>query len=306
MASRRLRTAVSTQDEGRGVERRARPLDEGRAREERPERRQQRPQRQRQERQRRPDPGPRRGRSTSSASRRPAPRVVTKAHGYQSPSCTPPPSARTSVATAGSARNASRATSGPRSKRGPRAGGRSLGISVAVDIARQPPSARAAAPGRRRIVAVRPVAVRLGAQARDVLAVVRAGEALGVADHVLERDARSGRSQRVSRSEAASWRRCRGSRRRCSRRARSRSPSSSARPCAGRSSRAGRAGRSCRRCRSTKCAQVAGQLVQLGVGRVGRERVPGRREALVDRVVLDDHPRVDAAAGGPGRSGGAA
>ncbi len=36
----------------------------------------------------------------------------------------------------------------------------------------------------------------------------------------------------------------------------------------------------------------AGPLVQLGVGRVGCERVPGGREALVRGVVLDDHARV--------------
>ena len=43
----------------------------------------------------------------------------------------------------------------------------------------------------------------------------------------------------------------------------------------------------------TKCAQVAGRLVQLAVGRVGRERVERRAERRVLGHVLDDHLRRD-------------
>ena len=99
-------------------------------------------------------------------------------------------------------------------------------------------------------VAVRPVAVGLAAPRRVQLVVVRARQALAVADHVAELDAVPAASATPSaRAKQPSAVGSRGSRRRSSRRARSRSPSSSARPCGGTSSSAGRAGRSSRPCR---------------------------------------------------------
>ena len=139
------------------------------------------------------------------------------------------------------------------------------------------------------------------------LAVVGARQALGMPDHVRQRDVvpvHQPERQRAARRAAAAG--CRGSTRRSCRRARSRSPSSSARRCGGRSSSAGRAGRSCRRGRSRSARTCPGSSCSSESGASDGERVPGRRERRARGVVLDDHVRLDEPPGARGRSGASA